>query len=181
SSKLARIEGVEKTLTTIQDNQLVAYLVLNKTKVKSDSHLGEIPLSHCINQQIIRYLPSYMVPSHYIVMDELPLTLNGKIDYRQLPMVEMLQEEYVAPLTDVEKTLCAVWQQVLGLKRVSVTDNFFRIGGNSITAIQVSHQMSKILGYSINVSEIFKYSSINELVHRFEALSNNIDTVDWTV
>ncbi|MBV9057931.1 MAG: amino acid adenylation domain-containing protein, partial [Pseudonocardiales bacterium] len=85
-------------------------------------------------------LPDYMVPSVFVVLDELPLSPNGKVDRGALPApVGGLGSghDYVAPRTDVERVLCDIWAQLLKVDRVGIEDNFFELGGDSILSIQV--------------------------------------------
>ncbi len=86
-------------------------------------------------------LPEYMVPAHYVLVEQLPLTANGKIDRKALPAPDYGRREderpYVAPRTPTEETLAGIWADVLGAPRVSVDDNFFELGGDSILTIQV--------------------------------------------
>jgi hypothetical protein len=99
-------------------------------------------------------------------MESFPITVNGKLDRRALPDPDFgsLEEGYIAPVTEVETTLCRIWQDVLGVERIGITDEFFRIGGNSILAIKASHRMTKSLGYEVKVSDVFRYKSISELL-----------------
>ena len=118
-----------------------------------------------IVEKLSSALPDYMVPGTLITMESFPLTINGKLDKRALPNPEFSpSEDYMAPTTDIEMAICNIWQQVLGLDKVGITDNFFRIGGNSILAIQVSHQMSKVLDCEVKVAEVFKYKTPSQLL-----------------
>jgi amino acid adenylation domain-containing protein len=119
-----------------------------------------------ITNELLRVLPAYMVPAALVSMDLFPLTINGKMDKRALPDPELSSaaNEYVEPVTEIEKSICRVWQDVLGTDRVGITDNFFSIGGNSIVAIQVSHRVSKALGYEVKVADVFKYPTICQLL-----------------
>ncbi|MEN0053347.1 MAG: amino acid adenylation domain-containing protein, partial [Mucilaginibacter sp.] len=114
-------------------NYLVAYYVSTEGIV--------LPAADEIKVQLSMRMPSYMIPAVLMELPSLPLTLNGKIDKRALPEPDMRSEavEYVAPKNDKESTLCQLWQEVLGLDRIGITDEFFRLGGNSILAIQLSH------------------------------------------
>src|SRR6185312_10562496 len=86
-------------------------------------------------------LPSYMIPSAFVLLDELPLTSSGKVDRHALPAPEPNRPElaagYVEPRTPVEETLTAIWAELLRVERVGVEDNFFELGGDSILAIQI--------------------------------------------
>ncbi|NOU19052.1 MAG: amino acid adenylation domain-containing protein [Bacteroidales bacterium] len=152
----------ERKTETGNNRYLVAYYVLD------DEH--EMLTSEEILGKMSQLLPEYMMPSVLIAMDSLPLNINGKLDKRALPEPDfnLSTEDYVAPTTDIELELCRIWQEILGLDRVGTTDDFFRIGGNSILAIQVSHRMSKVLNFDVKVADIFKYKTISQL------LSNNI-------
>ena len=106
-----------------------------------------------------------MVPDALVAVESFPLTINGKLDKGALPDPDFCDEEgYVAPSTETERVICRIWEEVLGLERVGVRSDFFRIGGNSILAIQVSHRMSKALGCDVRVADVFKYKTIAEII-----------------
>ena len=111
-------------------------------------------------------LPSYMIPSTFVVLAEMPLTPNGKIDRRALPVPEGrsdLEEAYVMPQTETERVIAAVWQKALKLEKVGINDNFFSIGGHSLLLVNVQIKLNEILSKEISVIELFKYSTIKEL------------------
>lgn len=118
--------------------------------------------------QLAGILPDQFIPSALVRMGSFPLTKNGKLDRKMLPQAELESPEfaYIAPTTEIELSICGIWESVLGLKRVGITDNFFMIGGNSILAIQVSHQMSVVLGNEVKVADVFKYKSIAQLLEQ---------------
>ncbi|WP_249219737.1 non-ribosomal peptide synthetase/type I polyketide synthase [Chitinophaga sp. HK235] len=118
-----------------------------------------------IAEQLSEVLPSYMVPDSLIAMESFPLTINGKLDKRAFPDPRFnVSETYVPPATDAKIALCRIWQELLGLEKVGITDDFFKIGGNSILAIQVSHRMNKVLGVEISVADVFKHKTIEQLL-----------------
>ncbi|MFH1488095.1 MAG: amino acid adenylation domain-containing protein, partial [Pseudomonadota bacterium] len=109
-------------------------------------------------------LPEYMVPPVYMQLDALPLTPNGKIDRSGLPDpgADALSDGLRAPRTPAEKVLAEIWQQVLGLSRVGIDDNFFEKGGDSILSIQIVSRASKA-GIPIRPLDIFQHQTIREL------------------
>ncbi|MCP5051242.1 MAG: amino acid adenylation domain-containing protein, partial [bacterium] len=111
-------------------------------------------------------LPEYMLPSYFIPVDRIPLTPNGKVDRKSLPEpgdVELKSGSlYVAPGTPVEQVLTETWEQVLGIASVSIEDNFFEVGGDSIKSIQIVSRMKRA-GYHISMSDIFRNPRISGL------------------
>jgi amino acid adenylation domain-containing protein/non-ribosomal peptide synthase protein (TIGR01720 family) len=104
-------------------------------------------------------LPEYMVPAVCVVLDALPLTVNGKVDRRALPEPDMPAREYVAPRTPVEEALADVWASVLGLEQVGVLDNFFELGGDSILTIQVVAK-ARDAGLALSSKNLFEAPTI---------------------
>ncbi|HLO84147.1 MAG TPA: amino acid adenylation domain-containing protein [Nostocaceae cyanobacterium] len=110
-------------------------------------------------------LPEYMIPSSFVILPALPLTPNGKVDRRALPVPELekvREDEFVAPQTPIEQSLAAIWQEVLNLPQVSINDNFFAIGGDSILSIQVVSR-AKQVGIQITPKQLFQYQTVAEL------------------
>ncbi|WP_164503864.1 non-ribosomal peptide synthetase [Rickettsiales endosymbiont of Stachyamoeba lipophora] len=111
-------------------------------------------------------LPEYMVPAILIALDKMPLTINGKIDRKALPEpILSKQDNYVAPRNELEKELCAIWGEVLGIEpdKISIQDDFFRLGGDSIISIQLVSRIRRRLGLSVSVKDIFNFKSIEKL------------------
>jgi amino acid adenylation domain-containing protein len=122
-----------------------------------------------LRTSLLSQLPEYMVPSTFTELDAIPLTINGKVDRRALPEPHWIAEDqYTAPRTELETRLCAVWQGVLGLERVGIHDNFFRIGGNSIASIQLIAKMRKA-GLNVQVLDLFNAPTIAQLVAKADA------------
>ncbi|TNH41450.1 condensation domain-containing protein, partial [Photorhabdus luminescens] len=113
--------------------------------------------------------PDYMVPASFTHIESVPLTLNGKLDRRALPEpVWGNKEEYVAPRNALETQLCAIWQEVLGLERVGIKDNFFRIGGNSLTAIRLTTAIRRMLATEVSLAQLFTLKTIAGLATQME-------------
>jgi amino acid adenylation domain-containing protein/non-ribosomal peptide synthase protein (TIGR01720 family) len=112
-------------------------------------------------------LPDYMLPSAYVVLNSMPLTANGKLDKRALPepLINPISSKYVAPTNEIEAKLCMIWQQVLGIDHVGITDEFFRIGGDSILSIQASGKIRKA-GFECQVRDIFECKTVSNLAER---------------
>ena len=119
-----------------------------------------------VREQVRERLPEYMVPSAMVMLGEMPLTANGKVDRKALPEAEAIggerEPDYLAARTRVEEALTEIWREVLGVERVGVFDNFFEIGGDSILSIQVIAQAGQN-GIRIAPKQIFQYPTIAEL------------------
>ncbi|MBN3889965.1 MAG: amino acid adenylation domain-containing protein [Nostoc sp. JL31] len=110
-------------------------------------------------------LPSYMVPAAFVILSALPLTPNGKVDRKALPTPDTARpedKELVAPQTTVEKQLAGIWTEVLGLKNISINDNFFGLGGDSILSLQVISKANQT-GLHLTPKQMFQYQTIAQL------------------
>lgn len=137
------------------EKRLVAYFVPNQDQYP---HVGEL-------QEFLRQkLPAYMAPAVIIPMDGLPLSPNGKIDRKSLPLPEDIRTQpgYVAPRNKEEHILASIWQDVLDIEQVGIHDNFFDLGGASIQSIQIAAK-ANISGLRVSVENIFEYQTIAEL------------------
>jgi amino acid adenylation domain-containing protein len=111
-------------------------------------------------------LPEYMVPTHVVVLERLPLTPNGKVDRRSLPPPRAASTPGVVPANDTERVLAAVWQEVLELPQVGVTDNFFDIGGHSLRILKLVTRIQQRLGQQVPIAAVFKAPTVRELASR---------------
>jgi len=124
-------------------------------------------------------LPPYMVPSSFQILENLPLTPNGKVDRKYLSKFGIVEKEaakieYVAPETKEEIMLAEAWQKVLQKEKVSALDNFYEIGGDSISAIQIASHLYKNK-YKVSVKDIMRYPIIQELASRVTSLTRIAD------
>ncbi|MFA6231851.1 MAG: amino acid adenylation domain-containing protein [Rhodanobacter sp.] len=127
--------------------------------------LDEAQLVQDVQQQAQRVLPDYMVPAAFVVLPELPLTANGKIDRKGLPRPETVngvQHKYLAPAAGPQTTLANIWMQLLKLERVGIHDNFFELGGDSIIAIQMIARANR-QGLKLALRQIFDFQTIAAL------------------
>lgn len=145
--------GVDETAVAVHNKQLVAYLVGS-------------PNIELVRQTLQSQLPHYMVPAHFILLEDLPRTPNGKIDRRALPAPDKetrtSQQAYVAPSTPIEKQLAQIWAEVLGLEKVGVHDNFFQLGGDSILSIQITARTTAV-GLNLTPKQLFEQQTIAQL------------------
>ncbi|WP_426606422.1 surfactin non-ribosomal peptide synthetase SrfAA [Bacillus subtilis] len=114
-------------------------------------------------------LPDYMIPVFWVTLNELPVTANGKVDRKALPEpdIEAGSGEYKAPTTDMEELLAGIWQDVLGMSEVGVTDNFFSLGGDSIKGIQMASRLNQH-GWKLEMKDLFQHPTIEELTQYVE-------------
>lgn len=119
---------------------------------------------------ILSKLPDYMVPAYFISMEELPLSLNGKVDRKALPKPEELViTNYEAPTTETEKGLIPIWCEILGLCRIGVKNPFIEIGGDSLKAIRVIARIYKQFGVEVSVRDFFAHPTVSELASFIDA------------
>jgi hypothetical protein len=119
-------------------------------------------------------IPSALVPSHYVQLDQFPLTPNGKIDrgaLRSLTPTEITKEPYVAPRTENEKGLTQIWENVLGHEQIGVHDNFFELGGHSLLAMQVINRIQTIFHVPFPLQQIFATPTLAECARYIDSIS----------
>jgi amino acid adenylation domain-containing protein/FkbM family methyltransferase len=150
----------------LSEKRLVAYVVCKTPATISLDELREF---------ISARLPSYMVPTEWAVLDEMPLMPNGKVDRRALLAVEPASrraESYVAPRTPVEEVLASIWADVLSTERVGVRDNFFELGGHSLLATQVAARAREAFNVEVPVTYLFEQPNLEGFAARIdEAMS----------
>nr|QEO74533.1 condensation domain-containing protein [uncultured bacterium] len=148
------------------DKRLVAYLVAAREK----------PVISEVRKFLRERLPEHMIPSAFAMLDALPLTLNGKVDRQALPAPDMdrpaLTGAYVGPHTEMERRLVEVWQEILQVKNVGVHDNFFDLGGHSLSLIQVQVRLQELLERDVPVVEMFRQPTISSLAMYLGQTSN---------
>ncbi|CAF3887584.1 unnamed protein product [Rotaria sp. Silwood1] len=139
------------------EEHLVAYL---QTIAQLDNNM--------LRDECIKYLPLYMVPSLFVLLDRFPLNPNGKLDRKALPSpdfslllssnVTVVDDE---PRTDIERQVSSIWSQILHLTMIpSINMNFFKLGGNSLLLMKLHHAYQTQFHYSVNISDLFRHSTI---------------------
>ncbi len=155
---------IEVRLTKIMEIKQAVVLAINEHLVayyQADKELSDEFLKHELEEN----LTDYMIPSVFVFMENFPLTINGKLDRRALPMPTFRSEEFTPPETEIEIKLQEITAEVLGLdnKEVSVTASFFHLGGDSIKAIQLSNRIKQKLNQTITIKQIFAAKTIKNL------------------
>lgn len=116
-----------------------------------------------LRDKLAQQLPVYMVPAQIIVLEQLPLTHNGKIDRSNLPEpdeIALLDSVYEAPQDELEKTIALIWEEVIGVKPIGLHNNFFELGGDSIKALQIAIRLNA-KGLKMEVKDLFRYPEIH--------------------
>ena len=151
-TRLMQHPQVREAVVLVQGGkQLVAYLV----------NEGEAPTD--LNAWLLSSLPEYMVPTHFVTLAKLPVTANGKLDRKALPLPDAApQQAFIAPENALQKALAAIWSDVLGAAQVGLDDNFFELGGDSIISIQVVSR-ARQAGIRLSPRDLFQYQSVRSL------------------
>ncbi len=150
---LDRMPGVERAAVVVTGARLAAYL------------LGDAEPA-AVRDAAARALPGYMVPALWAVVDHLPLTVNGKLDVAALPEpTPLAAAENREPRTPTERTLCAVFAEVLGVETVGIDDGFFDLGGDSLVAIEIANRCRRA-GLAVRVRDLFEAPTVARIAER---------------
>jgi len=171
-----RIEAGEIETVLLQNKQIQEAVVL----ALEDEKGGKILCAYLVVQkeykeQDIRdflnsRLPDYMIPAHFILMKTLPLTPEGKVDRKNLPLPQMKRDEeknYNLPVSEKERILERVWCRIMGVNQIDIRDNFFSLGGDSIKAIQIATELRKE-GFLMDIPDLYENPTIETLAKRVQ-------------
>ena len=175
-SKALNIKGIRQAaaeVRKVQGNEhLVLYYTLDESVTLSDEDIRSTLTASS--------LAEYMVPDAYMQMDAMPMTPNGKINRKALPAPEMKRAtEYEAPKGEMEELFCSIFSDILNIKEVGATDNFFEIGGTSINAIKVIVEASKH-GVQIVFNDLFNQKTPRALAAYVESSSTSLTSATST-
>lgn len=142
---------------------LIAYVVAAVEYVSQSEFIAQL------KSDIKGQLPEYMCPSAFVLIETLPLNANGKINYSALPEPEfMAQSSYVAPTSDAEKSMVQLWQDLLQLEQVGISDSFFELGGHSLLATRLIGQVRERFGAELTLKEVFANPTIEGLTQKLD-------------
>jgi len=167
-SRLLELEQVKEAVVLAKDDDsgdkyLCAYIVSNTELNVSD-----------IRTSLSATLPDYMIPSYFIRIDSIPLTSNGKVDRRSLPEPEgVVGTEYIAPRNAEEMALTEAFNAILGIEQVSISDDFFALGGDSIKAIRIISKLRE-LGYELSVRDLMTCSIVEQISKKIKKVEGEL-------
>jgi amino acid adenylation domain-containing protein len=152
------------------DKRLIAFVVPDGDR---------IPNFNDLRASLQLFLPDYMIPSSFVMLEALPLTSNGKVDRTALSILDFsaanLEDKFVAPRTPREEIVANIWTTVLGLERVGVNDNFFSLGGHSLLATQVVSRLRHALSLDVPLRSLFQHPTVAGLTaHLAESSTNGV-------
>jgi amino acid adenylation domain-containing protein len=152
------------------EKRLVAYVVRRQELAATTSELRSF---------LKGKLPNYMIPSIFVALDSLPLSANGKVDRKDLPIPDRsrpeLQESFVAPRTPVEERLVEIWKEVLKIETVGVHDNFFDLGGHSLLSMQIVSRITASFQLALSLRRIFDTPTVAGIAEFIEKLRSSTD------
>jgi amino acid adenylation domain-containing protein len=139
------------------------------------------PTVSTLRRALAEKLPDYMIPSAFVIMESLPVSAIGKVDLQALPAAGNARPEqeppFVAPLTSIEAALAKIWAETLGKKRVGIHDNFFDLGGHSLSATQILSRMRDLLDVEMPLDVLFEKPTIAELAEYLDRLQPGIGSL----
>ncbi|MCP4217457.1 MAG: amino acid adenylation domain-containing protein, partial [bacterium] len=180
-----RIEPGEIECRLLQHDAVQDAVVVEKDVAEGGKNLvayfvpvpGEgSPASSELRTFLLQELPDFMVPAHFVSLETLPLTPNGKIDRKALPQpLVRVTDHFVAPGDDVERKMVAVWADVLGVNKdtISIDADFFEMGGHSLNATVLAAEIHKTFDVSLPIAVLFKYSRVKELSERVKGMTRD--------
>jgi enterobactin synthetase component F len=173
--QFVRHVAVAEAAVTVHSEQngvpsLTGYVVMRK---------GMDASVEALRQHLAKFLPEYMIPTQVITLDAMPLTSTGKLDRKALPVpARSNKTAYAEPATGIEKKLAALWQQVLGVERIGLHDNFFQLGGDSLKAAEMVARFPEHFGTELPLASLFEASTIGGLSTYLQRAESNSDPLD---
>jgi len=171
-SRLEEIDGINQAIVILRedtpgDKRLVAYL-------QASSAVKDVE----IRADLSSNLPDYMLPAHFVRLEQFPLTPNKKIDRKALPApqrVAAVVQDYAAPTTGHDAQIADIWSRILGIGKVGARDSFFELGGHSLLAVQAHREIRETLGVpKLSITDIFRFPVLSDLSERIESLNGKV-------
>lgn len=157
--ELEEIERICLTVASIIQCKIVPQNIDNKELLVGYFVSSSAQCSDVTNQAksaVDTALPDYMRPTHWVEVEYIPLTSNLKVDTKSLPLPELLTHDYIAPTTPLEQNICSIWQDILGLEQVGLSDNFYQLGGQSLLALKLVSRLQQELKRKITIHQLIE-------------------------
>jgi amino acid adenylation domain-containing protein len=165
-SAILQYEGISQSVVVVKEingeGTLVAYYTVSQKVEKAN-----------LRNHLVMLLPDYMIPSFFVELETMPLTVSGKIDQKVLPDVsekDSIKRMYVSPRNNIDQKLLDLWKEILGMENIGINDNFFELGGDSILSIRMLAMANSMFNRNIELLDLYKNNTI-------ELLADKIDRV----
>jgi acyl carrier protein len=152
-NQLLKHEAIKQVVVLLKDDRLYAYITAEKELTSSQ-----------LRNHLATELPGYMIPSHFVQVEKIPLTTNGKVDAKSLDLLGKKLETgtaYAAPQNEIERKISDTWKQVLDRDTVGIHDNYFELGGTSLDILKINAQLKKTFQMDIPVVTMFTYPTVH--------------------
>ncbi|MGG7176734.1 amino acid adenylation domain-containing protein [Clostridium paraputrificum] len=143
------------------EHHLVAYIVMN------DGYEYD---PEVICEDIEQRVPIYMVPAAFVKLDRIPITANGKVNRKELPIPQIIEDKFVVQETESEKIIAEIWRRLFKLDKVSSEDNFFKLGGDSLFGIRMVNELEKSINVEVSLAKIFEYPVLKGLARYIDSI-----------
>jgi acyl carrier protein len=181
---LGEVENAFRGVAGVKEAVVVAWEDGTGGKYLCGYYVGKAAVEQ-IRKNISKTLPGYMMPAHFVRLESLPLTANGKINREALPEPEMGEaRKYVAPRDEVEAELCAMFAEVLGMVRVGIEDGFFSSGGHSLRAVKLTSMLRRHFGVPFGITDLLEASTVAQvasIIEKRKRVSGDQANTVWTI
>jgi len=172
---LSQQPGVREAVVVVREDvpgeqRLVAYVVLHQEPSVTLEELKRL---------LMKQVPSYMVPSAFVPLEQFPLTANGKLDRKALPVPERSrsegQQRYVPPVEPLHRQLAVIWEDLLGVSPIGMKDDFFELGGSSLLAVQLFERIAQVCGKRLSLSVLFGGATIEYVARTLQEQNQEVE------
>jgi len=173
--ELGEIEATMKAIEQIEDATVVARKDANGELALYAYYVAQDKIEpSTIISSLSEHLASYMVPAYIMQIERIPINQSGKVDKRKLPDIERkAKEEYVAPTNKMEEIICTIFKEILSLQRVGMKDDFFEIGGHSLSAVRLANKIEKEVGVRVSIKDLFANSTPLQLAKIIDGMQGS--------
>lgn len=169
---LEQHSAVQQSVVIIREDiginpRIIAYLTENQNKIRK---ISRDEIIEKLRDYLQSELPYYMIPDAFILLDNFPLNSNGKLDRQALPKPKIEAKTFIPPRNSLEGKIAVIWQNILQLEKVSIEDNFFALGGNSLSATRVNSRIKEELSIELPLRTIFEKPTIASIAARIQLM-----------